>query len=80
MADAATRPEKYSAVVPFTDVAAGLIGQKNAARWHVPEDDAPDGRHLHCFEIIIKEIIFYSAANANYPESRLCKHPVALVQ
>ena len=28
MADVATRPEKYSAVVPFTDVAAELIGQK----------------------------------------------------
>lgn len=28
----------------------------------------------------IKEIIPYSATRANYPEFRLCKHPVALVQ
>ena len=80
MADVATRPEKCSAVVPFTDVAAELIDQKIEARWYVPDDDAPGGRHLHCFEGTIKEIIPYSATRANYPEFRLCKHPVALVQ
>ena len=65
MADVRTRPEKYSPIVPFTDVAADLIGQKIEARWYVPDDDAPGGRHFHCFEGTIKEIIPYSATRAN---------------
>jgi hypothetical protein len=73
MADVRTRPEKYSPIVRFSDVAAELM-------WYVPDDDAPDGRHLNCFEGTIKEIISYSTASLNYPEFRLCKHPVALVQ
>jgi hypothetical protein len=50
------------------------------ARWYVPDDDAPGGRHFHCFEGTIKEIIPYSTNWVNYPEFRLCKHPVVLVQ
>jgi hypothetical protein len=80
MEDVIVNPEKYSPVVPFTDVAADLMGQKIEVRWWVPDEDAEGGRYLHCLEGTVKEVIPYSAKRPNYPELRLCKHPVALVE
>ena len=46
----------------------------------MPDDDAPDGRHFHCFESTVKEIVPYSNTRAKYPDFRVYKHIVALVQ
>lgn len=78
MADVSDNPEKYSPVVSFTDVPEDLVGQKIEVRWWVP--DGEGGRYLHCFEGTIQEIIPFTESRPNYPEFRLCKHPVALVQ